>query len=51
MLLAFRIAGKLFRLYTCFHQIGVLVVSHDGSLVRRLCDRIINLAPARATAR
>ncbi|MBD1874229.1 ATP-binding cassette domain-containing protein [Nodosilinea sp. FACHB-131] len=30
--------------YTRSHQIGVLVVSHDWPLVRRLCDRILDLA-------
>ncbi|MBD2233765.1 ABC transporter ATP-binding protein [Phormidium tenue] len=30
--------------YTRAHQIGVLVVSHDWPLVRRLCDRILDLA-------
>ena len=32
--------------YTRAHQIGVLVVSHDWPLVRRLCDRILDLAAA-----
>ncbi|HZG37577.1 MAG TPA: ATP-binding cassette domain-containing protein [Nodosilinea sp.] len=30
--------------YTRSHQIGVLVVSHDWPLMRRLCDRILDLA-------
>lgn len=30
--------------YSRAHQIGVLVVSHDWPLMRRLCDRILDLA-------